>query len=160
MKNPVFPIFLFPLLRRLPHCLSIAFVLISLSAAPIAWAGFQERFNAFEKEDSTRPLLEFRLLADQGNALAQNYLGVMYAMGQDVPQDYQEAMQWFRKAAEQGEALAQFNLGLMYARGQGVPQDFQEAMQWFSKAAEQGNAKAKNFLGEMYAEGKGVKQDF
>jgi len=123
MKKPGFSILLLPLLRRLTDCLSIIFVLISLLAAPIAWAGFQERYDTFDKGDSPQPLLEFRLLAEQGNALAQNYLGVMYALGQDVPQDYQEALRWFRKSAEHGEALAQFNLGLMYAKGQGVPKD-------------------------------------
>ena len=36
----------------------------------------------------------FRLAADQGIAPAQVILGVMYAKGQGVPQDYSEAVKW------------------------------------------------------------------
>ena len=52
-----------------------------------------------------------RPLADQGDATAQYDLGLMYAKGQGVPQDYAEAVKWFRKAADQGDASAQYNLG-------------------------------------------------
>ena len=38
----------------------------------------------------------------QGNADAQFSLGVLYAEGRGVPQDYVEAARWFRRAAEQG----------------------------------------------------------
>ena len=55
-------------------------------------------------------------LADQGDAFAQYDLGVMYANGQGVPQDYAQAVAWYRKAADQGNAAAQTNLGVMYAR--------------------------------------------
>ena len=49
----------------------------------------------------------FGRLAEQGDADAQNYLGVMYKNGQGVKKDYVKAAEWFRKAAEQGYALAQ-----------------------------------------------------
>src|SRR5437870_3839854 len=39
--------------------------------------------------------------ADQGNALAQYGLGLAYAGGKGVPQDYTEAAKWFRKSADQ-----------------------------------------------------------
>ena len=77
----------------------------------------------------------FRPLAEQGDALAQFGLGLMYRDGKGVPQDTQEAVKWYRKAAEQGNAQAQFNLGLMYSNGQGVPQDFIRAHVWYSVAA-------------------------
>ena len=77
----------------------------------------------------------FRPLAEQGDALAQFGLGLMYRDGKGVPQDTQEAVKWYRKAAEQGDAQAQFNLGLMYSNGQGVPQDFIRAHVWYSVAA-------------------------
>ena len=83
----------------------------------------------------------------------------MYGKGQDVTQDYAEAVKWFRKAAEQGVAAAQFNLGIMYDNGLGVTQDYAEAVKWFRKAAEQGYAKAQYNLGVMYDNGEGVPQD-
>ena len=83
----------------------------------------------------------------------------MYAKGQGVAQNYQEAVKWYRLAAEQGNASAQFNLGVMYANGRGVTQDDQEAAKWYRLAAEQGYASAQFNLGNMYANGEGVTQD-
>jgi TPR repeat protein len=48
----------------------------------------------------------YRLAADQGNADAQFYLGLLYDNGKGVPQDYAEAVKWLRKAADQGLADA------------------------------------------------------
>jgi TPR repeat protein len=81
---------------------------------------------------------EIRTRAEQGDAAAQFNLGVMYAKGQGVAQDYAEAATWYRKAAEQGYAPAQCKLGTMYSQGHGVTQDYAEAMKWYRKAAEQG----------------------
>ena len=55
-----------------------------------------------------------RLLAEQGDARAQNNLGIAYAEGNGVTQDYDEAVKWWRTAAEQGDAYAQYNLGVSY----------------------------------------------
>ena len=63
---------------------------------------------------------EWRESAERGEAWAQYNLGVSYANGEGVVQNYVEAVKWYRKAAEQGYAQAQFNLALMYARGGGV----------------------------------------
>jgi TPR repeat protein len=83
----------------------------------------------------------------------------MYANGQGVNPDYNEAIKWYRKAAEQGNAPAQFNLGVNYENGQGVNQDYNEAVKWYRKAAEQGNATAQSNLGVMYENGEGVEKD-
>ncbi len=70
------------------------------------------------------------------HALAQYYVGHMYAHGQGVPQDYASAAAWFRRAAERGVPQAQFRLGQLYANGQGVPKDYEQAYAWFKVAAE------------------------
>ncbi|MGL5225819.1 MAG: tetratricopeptide repeat protein [Aeromonas sp.] len=88
---------------------------------------------------SQAPLTEVQHAAEQGNAAAQFNLGVMYAEGQGVAQDYQQAVAWYQKAAAQGNASAQFNLGVMYAKGQGVAQNNQQAYVWFSVAAANGD---------------------
>jgi TPR repeat protein len=77
----------------------------------------------------------YRLAADQGNATARANLGVMYADGQGVPQDYVEAVRWYRLAADQGHARAQGNPGVMYGTGDGVPQDYVQAHMWSNLAA-------------------------
>ena len=102
----------------------------------------------------------YKLAVEQGNAEAQNNLGVMYENGQCVAQDYKEAVRWFKLAAEQGNAQAQDNLGSRYVDGQGVAQDYTEAVKWFKLAAEQGNAQAQDDLGFMYYKGQGVAQDY
>ncbi len=98
--------------------------------------------------------------AEQISAEAQNKLGIRYASGQGVEQDYGEAVRWFTKAAEQGQAVAQYNLGLCYYNGQGVAQNYCEAVRWYTKAAEQGHAQAQSNLGLCYDNGQGVAQDY
>lgn len=93
-------------------------------------------------QDYKEAVLWYRKAAGQGNAQAQNNLGVMYDNGLGVPQDYKEAVFWYRKAAEQGDEQAQFNLGAMYDLGQGVPQDLIQAYMWYNLAGEAGNKTA------------------
>ena len=52
-----------------------------------------------------------RAKALQGDAAAQFNLGLMYAQGRGVAQDYGVAASWYRKAADQGNADAQGVLG-------------------------------------------------
>ncbi|HIF93894.1 MAG TPA: sel1 repeat family protein [Myxococcales bacterium] len=56
----------------------------------------------------TAQIKEIREAAEQGDADAQNNLGVMYANGYGVAENYAEAVKWYRKAAEQGDASAQY----------------------------------------------------
>ncbi len=90
---------------------------------------------AYQPGDYATALREWRPLAERGNAKAQFNLGVMYRIGEGVPQDDAEAARWYSKAAEQGDANAQNNLGVMYRIGLGVPQDYAHAHMWFNLAA-------------------------
>ncbi len=117
----------------------LALILICcLALAAPAWAGWDEGVAAYKRGDYETALLEFRPLAEQGDARAQTNLGDMYANGLGAPQDYAEAAKWFRLAAEQGDAHTQGHLGDMYADGRGVAQDYAEALKWSRLAAEQG----------------------
>ena len=135
-------------------------VLILMWSGGAAAGQFEEGGLAFQSGDYKTALRLWRPLAEQGKALAQVNLGVMYTEGRGVPQDDAEAIKWYRLAAAQGDAFAQFNLGIMYANGRGVPQDDAEAVKWFRLAAEQGNASAQYNLGVMYGKGRGVPQDY
>jgi putative methionine-R-sulfoxide reductase with GAF domain len=75
-------------------------------------------------------LESIRKLAEQGDAAAQFSVGARYATGEDVPQDYAEAVRWFAMAAEQGHVVAQATLGAYYWAGRGVPQDLVKAYFW------------------------------
>ena len=72
----------------------------------------------------------------------------MYHRGEEVPQDYLEAVKWYHRAAEQGHAFAQNNLGVMYAKGAGVPQDYARAHMWFNIAASSGKDYAREIREE------------
>jgi len=119
----------------------------------------KDGIKAYEAGDYKKALKIYKPLAEQGDALAQHNLGVLYENGHGVPQDYAEAVKWYRKAAEQGFSLAQNNLGDMYENGHGVPQNYAKAVKWYRKAAEQGNTLGQNNLGVMYEKGNGVGQD-
>lgn len=84
-----------------------------------------------------------RQLATQGDPSAQFALGVHYATGEDVPQDYTEAVRWFTMAAQQGQVMAQATLGAYYWAGRGVPQDLQKAYFWAALAQAGGDEASK-----------------
>lgn len=107
----------------------------------------EEQFKMIEKK------------AKEGDAEAQFSLGLIYAKGDGVAQDYLKAMKWLKKAAEQNHIKALFNLGLIHLYGAGVPKSEAEAATWFRYAAEGGYAKAQVKLGLMYRDGIGVPQD-
>ncbi len=119
--------------------------LVLLAAMPMS-ADYDAGQAAYDAGDYATALREWKQLAEQGNASAQNSLGRMYHKGEGVPQDYAEAAKWYRLAAEQGYAGAQYNLGDLYFLGRGVPEDGAEAMKWFLHAAEQGHAEAQEVL--------------
>ena len=51
--------------------------------------------------------------AEEGQAEAQYFLGLIYFIGKGVDRDKQEALKWFRKAAEQGHAKAKEDLSIL-----------------------------------------------
>ena len=55
--------------------------------------------DAYSRGDYAVAAQWFRKSADQGNATAQDSLGVMYVNGEGVPQDYVQAYAWFTLAA-------------------------------------------------------------
>src|ERR1035437_2766104 len=125
-----------------------------------AMAAWQAAQAADARHDYATELKLLQPLAEQGDALAQFNLGLMYAYGEGVPRDDAEAVRWYRKAAERGDAQAQGHLGYRYENGEGVPQDYTEAVKWYRKAAEQGYALRQVALGIMYDKGRGVPKDY
>jgi TPR repeat protein len=97
-------------------------VLTLMLTGGVAAGPLEEAVAAHERGDYAEALRLLRPLAEQGDARAQDNLGILYHDGQGVPQDYAEAVKWHRLAAEQGNAVAQDNLGFCYGKGKGVPQ--------------------------------------
>jgi TPR repeat protein len=101
----------------------------------------------------------YKNAADQGHALAQNWLGYCHQRGIGVAANDATAVEWYTKAADQGLAIGQNNLGLMHLNGKGTPRDFAKAFALFKLAADQGDGWGLNNLAGMYEMGWGVAQD-
>ena len=71
--------------------------------------------------------------AVNGNRKAQSRIGLALAMGQEMPQNYCEAVKWLSAAAERGDPAAEHNLALMYYNGTGVSRDEMQAASWFER---------------------------
>ena len=146
--------------RRHPVVQVVILALIVLAGSPVIAGPLEDATAAVRGGDYPTALRMFRALADQDNSNAQYNLGIMYARGLGVTQDFAEAAKWNRLAAEKGLAAAQNDLGIMYRVGWGVARDEAEAVNWFRRAAEQDFLVAQNNLGDMYAMGYGVQRDY
>ncbi|ALO45928.1 tetratricopeptide repeat protein [Pseudohongiella spirulinae] len=116
----------------------------------------------------------FTQAADNGLAIAQYNLGVMYFTGEGVAQDYERAFHYTQMAAEQGHVNAMVNLGVLYYNQLGVKPDwmavwplslinrnrhYREAAHWYGLAAEYDHGGAQYYLATLYDNGLGVEQD-
>jgi TPR repeat protein len=134
-------------------------LMLSFSHAAIA-GDLEDAIAAAKKGDFATALRLWTPLAEQGDIEAQFNLGMLYADGKGVAQNYKTAVKLFMLSAEQGDADAQSNLGVMYNNGSGVEQDYKTAVKWYMIAAEQGYSKAQYNLGVAYYNGTGVAQDY
>jgi len=75
-------------------------ILIFNSATPAAAGIYEDAFATYSGGDYATALRLFRSLAEKGDPRAQSSLGVMYAKGDGVPQNYAEALKWLRLGAE------------------------------------------------------------
>ncbi|ORX49863.1 HCP-like protein [Hesseltinella vesiculosa] len=102
--------------------------------------------------------------ANQSNAKAHLYLGVVYDEGEYVPRNAKLAMQHYQSALSmnpQGhhdamEILAQYFVGIHYLLGDLVPQNRSVAFHHLQIAATGNYAPAQRAIGLMYLEGTGV----
>ena len=89
------------------------------------WAGARA---AHARGDYATELRIYRRLADNGDARAQDNIGVIYERGLGVTKSYAEAMKWYRMAAERG--YFQVDLGEV-CENEG---DVVEALKWYEIA--------------------------
>ena len=142
------------------YSLIIAIVIgLTGAASSLSLAGVDEAIASYRNGNFTSAVAELRPLAEQGDARAQHWLGIMYHLGKGVDRDDKQSIAWYLKAAEQGGVGAQTNLGSMYFEGSGAPQDDKLAVLWWSKAASQGSVAAQYHLATMIEQGRGVTKD-
>jgi uncharacterized protein len=140
--------------------ISFAVAIWTLASVLPASAGqLEDAAAAVSSGDYVTALRLLGTLADQDDAQAERFLGIMYIKGQGVPQDYAMGMRWMRIAADKGLADAQNEVGFLYQRGLGVERNAAEAVKWFRLAADQGSAVAQNNLADTYLLELGVPQN-
>ena len=76
--------------------------------------------------------------AEAGDIDAQYAIATAFFEGEEIAEDYAQAINWFRKAAESGHAESAYTMGRMCLRGMGLKEDPSEAAKWFTKALAHG----------------------
>lgn len=97
--------------------------------------------------------------ADGGDPQAKFLLSELYAHGQGVPADPEQAVSWLEASARGGYPPACYNLGDRYLNGKGVTVDPARAAYWWRQAAVKGLVQAQYNLGTLYYRGLGVPAD-
>jgi TPR repeat protein len=77
---------------------------------------------------------DLKTRVEQGDAAAMNGLGMMYALGRGVSQNYGTALELFRRAALQGQVPGMVNVGLLYDRHTTRPGHSISAYAWLRTA--------------------------
>ncbi len=107
-------------------------------------------------QDYTQSLQWHMRAGEQGFALSQYTVGIMYQQGiGGVLENPRRAARWLSFSAEQGLDLAQYSMGLIYFNGESVSQNDTEALRWWQLASSQGHAAAQSNLAMMYYDGRG-----
>jgi len=106
----------------------------------------ESAISAYDAGNYAAALELFTPLAQLDQTLAFTYLGVMYANGDGVPQDYGNAYQFYQKAASKGDVNALNNVASLLEDGLGVQKDVERAAQLYSVAAQLGHQGALSSL--------------
>jgi TPR repeat protein len=130
--------------RSLTRLLSVVALVILMAVAGVDIANACPVVT--DKNGNYSPAEHVRCLheaAEQGDMVSQHLLGSVYFIGDEAPQDYEEAAKWFSRAANQGDSTAQFYLASMYFSGEGVTEDIVCSQMWLILSTAQGNEYAR-----------------
>ena len=101
-----------------------------------AFADLEEARDMMEAGQFTEAREALWPAARSGNAEAEELIGVMYALGLGVEQDYVRAFEWYLRSAMKGHAGAQSGVGWYYEVGLGMPEpDLTRAYMWYVLSA-------------------------
>jgi len=90
---------------------------------------------------------QMRQMAQNGDPVAENALGLRYFQGDEqngIKRDEKQAFRWFSRAAEHGSLAAQAKLGFLYWGGRGVSKDVSQAYFWTVIARARGDQQNKD----------------
>ena len=92
---------------------------------------YNDGFLAAEGGDFNSAVQQWGPLAEQGHAIAQFNLALLYHSGLGVDLDEAKAVSWYKKSASNGYYKAQEYLAVGYREGWfGLPKDSKKASYW------------------------------
>jgi TPR repeat protein len=116
--------------------LTVFMTLTITPAIGFANSALEHARDLMETDQYTAALEALSPLARSGNADAEELIGVLYAMGLGVEQDYQRAFEWYLRASLKGHPGAQSGIGWYYEVGLGMPApDLVRAYMWYALSA-------------------------
>ena len=138
-------------------CLAAAGLAVTLSlTSPAVADQLSDGTAAYHGRDYTTAFTLLRPLAEQGNARAENLVGLMYVNGLGVEADIETGIAWLDKAADQGDMNAERMLAALFIGDSRIASPGADAMSWLHKAADRNFPPAETSLGAMYLMGTGV----
>ena len=115
-----------------------------------ALADLEVARDLMEKNRFEEALTELWPAARSGNAEAEELIGIMYALGLGVEQDYQRAFDWYLRASMKGHPGAQSGVGWYYEVGLGMPEpDLVRAYMWYTLSAIGGDPDAADSMEQV-----------
>ena len=122
--------------RLISGCIAILLGLMAIVSGSPANAELEEARDLMEDGKFIEARAALWPAARSGNAEAEELIGVMYAMGLGVEQDYERAFEWYLRSAMKGHPGAQSGVGWYYEVGLGMPSvDLTRAYLWYVLSA-------------------------
>jgi TPR repeat protein len=87
-----------------------------------------------------------RLTAEQGNAHAQFYHGIMLSRGEGISINKTFAVHYYKLSADQGNAEALLNQGVMLDKGDGILMNKSFAVHGYKSAVDHGLVEGRRFV--------------
>lgn len=117
----------------------LVFALIVAVTLSMAQAhDYNDGLQAARTGDYNTAVMKWQPLAEQGDAMAQFNMALMYHRGLGVGIDETRAVAWYKESANNGYVKAQEFLAAAYQEGWfGLPQDQQKASYWLKRSEEQ-----------------------
>jgi len=99
---------------------------------------YNDGLQAARTGDYNTAVMKWQPLAEQGDAMAQFNMALMYHRGLGVGIDETRAVAWYKESANNGYVKAQEFLAAAYQEGWfGLPQDQHKADYWLKRSEEQ-----------------------
>lgn len=116
---------------RLVKIVLSAAMLFSVITFNVQAKDYNDGFLAAEGGDFNSAVQQWGPLAEQGHAIAQFNLALLYHSGLGVDLDEAKAVSWYKKSASNGYYKAQEYLAVGYREGWfGLPKDSKKASYW------------------------------